>query len=351
MAALLRAAASRFRPFCAASVGAVLGVVATAASVAADDAKPANAQAAAGAAAVDGEGEFGVYLDSLTQRKIRSAFPPKYPVLRAHKVLVNAVTAAKLRRFAGCGVKLGIEIYVDDGQRQVLQLRVKEPEPFGKDADLAQDKLYVVLSSRAKEEDDEEPGSGGASARQAVTHAVSHLGHMMDSTTKWVRAHKFSPSCASPPWSERDECSRVLCGGCPHSLVHRGFVLSLLWSSASLSDVSLARLQSGTAKNDLGGAVNYTVEKVDSLELLGVLCSDKTWDAQKEHCDCECSGYVACACNIRTHERARMRVQVDSLPSRQCLFPPSGRFLLLVIVRSARHASRRCARAPDGSSR
>jgi hypothetical protein len=184
MAAFLRTAALRLRPFCGVGFGAALGVAATAVSVAADDAKPAAASAAA---AVDGDGEFGVYLDSLTQRKIRSAYPPKYPVLRAHKVLVNPVTAAKLRHFAGCGVKLGIETYVDDGQREVLQLRVKEPEPFGEDADLAEDKLYVVLSSRAKEEDDEEPGSRGATARQVVTQAVSHLGHMMDSTTKWVR--------------------------------------------------------------------------------------------------------------------------------------------------------------------
>jgi hypothetical protein len=80
------------------------------------------------------------------------------------------------------------------------------------------------------------------------------------------------------------------------------WISSLAWCVSavfSIADASLARLQSGTAKNDAGSSVNYTVEKVDSLELLGTLCTDKTWDAQQEHCDCECSGYVrarACVC-------------------------------------------------------
>ena len=164
MAAFLRAAASRARPFAAAAFG-----TATAAAAAAGlswTATPSTAHCAGASeqqeqprssasepveSGSDVGGAFGIYFDDTTQQKIRSAFPPKYPVLRAHKVLVNAKMAAKLERFAGCDVKMGIECYVDDGDRQMLQLRVLEPEYFG-DVDLSHDKAYVVLSSKLVED-------------------------------------------------------------------------------------------------------------------------------------------------------------------------------------------------------
>ena len=145
--------------------------------------------------ATPAKGEFGVFFDDMTQEKIRSAYPPKYPVLRTNKVLVDPSTTEKLQRFAGCGVKLGIECYVDDGSRQVLQLRVLEPEPFGEDTDLSHDKVYLVLSSVAVEEEDEVAGSGGANARETVVTTLNHLGHFAQSTDKWVREHAL---CLKP---------------------------------------------------------------------------------------------------------------------------------------------------------
>lgn len=179
MASFFRAATARLRPL-AATLGASTALAAGALSVWADETSDKTTTA---------KGDFGVFFDDITQEKIKSAYPPKYPVLRTNKVLVDPSTKEKLQRFAGCGVKLGIECYVDDGSRQVLQLRVLEPEPFGEDTDLSHDKVYLVLSSVAVEEEDEIAGSGGANARETVVTTLNHLGHFAQGTDKWVGDH------------------------------------------------------------------------------------------------------------------------------------------------------------------
>jgi len=189
MASFLRSAAQRLRPLRAA-VGLSTAVLsATAFSLAGSSADLRNTgfcEEATGTVEESSDGQFAIFFDTMTQKKIRSAYPAKYPVLRCHKALVDEATAEKLRLFSGCNIKLAMECYVDDSKRQVLQLRVKETEEFG-DIDLKHDKLYIVLSSKEVEEEDCDAGSCSETARRAVVNAQNQLGHVAQSTTKWVR--------------------------------------------------------------------------------------------------------------------------------------------------------------------
>ena len=50
--------------------------------------------------------------------------------------------------------------------------------------------------------------------------------------------------------------------------------------------------QSGKVKNKSGSETLVSYESAENLELLGTLCSNKTWNAEEGSCDCECKGYV-----------------------------------------------------------
>ena len=67
-----------------------------------------------------------------------------------------------------------------------------------------------------------------------------------------------------------------------------------------------------------GATTQYDVQQLPGIELLGVMCTDKTWNAEEGKCDCACTGYVRsdgefewgpvlcglCACDVFEREVA-----------------------------------------------